>query len=220
VPVLQLAAGSEFKQQPVLRTDRPNIISRKKVETHRRLYLFLFLSLLISSCVNDMDEVNAITEKELLPVEMADSVQIIYSDSAMLKVILEAGHLERFLGENPYLEMTKGVHVRFFNGLGEVESELRSNYAISYENSDIMEAKEDVIVVNKEGETLNTEHLIWEEKTEKIHTEEFVKITTEDEVIFGHGFESNQDFTKYRIKKIKGTINLKDQEDVESTENP
>ena len=180
--------------------------------------LFLFCILVATSgCVNDLEKVNAIIEDELLPVEVADSIQIIYSDSALLKVILEANHLERFLGENPYLEMTEGVHVRFFNSLGQVESELRSNYAVSYENSDVMEAKEDVVVVNKKGETLNTEHLVWEEKTERIHTEEFVKITTEDEVIFGHGFESNQDFTKYRIKKIKGTINLKEEDD-KSTE--
>ena len=164
-----------------------------------------------------MDEVNAITSNVILPVEVADDIQIVYSDSAILKVVLEANHLERFVGDNPYLEMTKGVHVRFYNNLGMVESELRSNYAVSHENTDIMEAKENVIVVNKKGETLNTEHLIWEEKTEKIHTEEFVKITTEDEVIFGHGFESNQDFTKYKIKKIKGTIDLKD---AESTESP
>ena len=179
-------------------------------------YLFLF-ALFLSSCVNDMEEVKAITAEVPLPVEVADDIKIIYSDSAILKVILEAAHLERFVGENPYLEMTQGVHVRFFNSLGQVESELRSNYAVSHENTDIMEAKEDVVVVNKKGETLNTEHLIWEEKTERIHTEEFVKITTEDEVIFGHGFESNQDFTKYRIKKIKGTINLKDAESAEGS---
>ena len=164
-----------------------------------------------------MKEVNAIVERELLPVEVADDIRIIYSDSALLKVILEAKHLERFLGENPYLEMTEGVHVRFYNKLGQVESELRSNYAVSHQNTEIMEAKEDVVVINQKGETLNTEHLIWEEKTERIHTEEFVKITTEDEVIFGHGFESNQDFTKYRIKKIKGTINLKDAESTEGS---
>ena len=100
-----------------------------------------------------MEEVNAITETEILPVEVADDIRIIYSDSAILKVILEAQHLERFLGENPYLEMTEGVHVRFYNKLGQVESELRSNYAVSHQNSDIMEAKEDVVVVNKKGET-------------------------------------------------------------------
>ena len=173
--------------------------------------------MIFTGCVNDMKEVNAIVERELLPVEVADDIRIIYSDSALLKVILEAKHLERFLGENPYLEMTEGVHVRFYNKLGQVESELRSNYAVSHQNTDIMEAKEDVVVINQKGETLNTEHLIWEEKTERIHTEEFVKIITEDEVIFGHGFESNQDFTKYRIKKIKGTINLKDAESTEGS---
>lgn len=180
--------------------------------------LFLF-ALGFVGCVNDMEDVKAIVESELLPIESADNIRIIYSDSALLKVILEANHLERFMGENPYLEMTNGVHVRFFNNLGEVESELRSNYAISYQNKDVMEARENVVVVNKKGETLNTEHLVWDKKTEQIHTEEFVKITTEDEVIFGHGLESNQDFTKYKIKKIKGTINLRDGEHA-STENP
>lgn len=188
----------------------------KKVREPWFSCLFLF-AVTCSGCVNDMEEVNALTKVEKLPIESADSVRIIYSDSALLKVILDAKHLERFLGEDPYIEMTGGVHVRFYNNIGSVESELSSNYAISYENSDVMEAKENVVVVNKKGETLNTEHLIWEKKTEKIRTDEFVKITTEDEVIFGHGLESNQDFTKYRIKNIKGTINLKD---AESSENP
>ena len=80
-----------------------------------------------------------------------------------------------------------------------------------------MEAREDVVVVNTKKETLNTEHLVWNKEKKTIITEEFVKITTEDEVIFGHGLESNQDFTKYRIKNIKGTINI---EDAKSTERP
>ncbi|MGB1316703.1 MAG: LPS export ABC transporter periplasmic protein LptC [Flavobacteriales bacterium] len=193
-----------------------NNSSFKKVSELRFACLFLF-ALVLAGCVNDLEEVKAITSNEILPVEVADDIKIIYSDSAILKVILEAQHLERFVGENPYLEMTNGVHVRFYNSLGTVESELSSNYAVSYENTDIMEAKENVVVVNQKGETLNTEHLIWEEKTERIHTEEFVKITTEDEVIFGHGFESNQDFTKYRIKKIKGTIDLNDAESTEGS---
>ena len=141
-----------MKQQQDLLTDKQNTIFLKKVKTQTRLCLFLFaVALFGTGCVNDLEKVEAIMEEELLPVEVADSIEIIYSDSALLKVILTANHLERFLGENPYLEMTEGVHVRFFNNLGQVESELRSNYAVSYENTDIMEAKEDVVVVNKKG---------------------------------------------------------------------
>ena len=65
-----------------------------------------------------------------------------------------------------------------------------------------------MVVVNEKGEQLNTEHLVWDEKQEKLLSDEFVKITTKDEIIFGNGFEANQDFSKYRIFKIKGTISI------------
>jgi hypothetical protein len=39
-----------------------------------------------------------------------------------------------------------------------------------------------------------------------------VKITTPNQVISGKGLESNQDFTKYEIKKITGIINIKNDE--------
>jgi hypothetical protein len=32
-----------------------------------------------------------------------------------------------------------------------------------------------------------------------------VKITTDDEIIFGEGLEANEDFSDYVIKKVKGT---------------
>jgi hypothetical protein len=71
-----------------------------------------------------------------------------------------------------------------------------------------MEARKNVVVVNEKGERLNTEHLIWDEKKEKLLSDDFVKITTKDEIFYGNGFEANQDFTKYRIYKLKGTISL------------
>lgn len=69
-----------------------------------------------------------------------------------------------------------------------------------------MEARNDVIVKNKKGETLNTEKLVWNEATGKFTSDVFVKITTASEVIMGQGFEANQDFTRYSIKKPKGSI--------------
>ena len=72
----------------------------------------------------------------------------------------------------------------------------------------LMEAKNTVKIKNENGDILETEHLVWNEKTEMVYTEEFVKITTKDEVIYGEGLESNQDFTKYTIKKISGTVTL------------
>ena len=74
-----------------------------------------------------------------------------------------------------------------------------------------MEAKNNVVIVNAEGEQLNTEHLIWDRKKRIIYSNVFVKITTEDEIIMGEGFESNEQFSKYKILKPKGTITKEDE---------
>lgn len=118
--------------------------------------------------------------------------------------------MQRWTGEKPYMKMPKGVKVLFYDKDMNVSSRLSANYAVSYEKDEIMEARNNVIVVNEEGEQLNTEHLVWEKREARIYTNEFVKITTTDEIIYGNGFESNENFTKYKIQQIKGTINLKE----------
>jgi hypothetical protein len=72
-----------------------------------------------------------------------------------------------------------------------------------------MTARNDVVVINKKGEKLNTEELIWDEQREQIYSNAFVKITTDDEIIMGNGLESNQTFTDYTVKHITGSIKVK-----------
>ena len=85
-------------------------------------------------------------------------------------------------------------------------SKLDARYAIHYEQERRWIAKNDVVVVNQKGERLNTEKLMWDENSGKLRSDEFVKITTRGEIIMGTGFEANQDFSKYKIFNIKGTI--------------
>ena len=66
-----------------------------------------------------------------------------------------------------------------------------------------------MVVVNRKGERLNTEKLIWDERNELLSSDRFVKITTAEEIIFGDGFEANQDFSRYRIFNVKGRLTVK-----------
>ena len=43
-------------------------------------------------------------------------------------------------------------------------------------------------------------------KKQKIFSNQFVKFIRTDKTITGIGFESNQDFTDYKIKDIKGIL--------------
>jgi len=157
-----------------------------------------------------MIKAKIITTKDHFPVESAKDAEIIYSSYAKVTVKLTAPQLDRFIGENPYIELPKGINLLFFDDEMNVESQLTANYAISYDKDGKMEARGNVVLINEKGEKLNSEHLIWDKERELIYSDEFVKITTEDEIIMGEGFESNLEFTKFKIKNIKGTISLED----------
>ena len=98
--------------------------------------------------------------------------------------------------------------MQFFDESGKKESELLSDYAIIDEENDVMQAQKNVVVRNVNGDILESETLNWSQEKQEIFTDDFIKITTANEVIFGQGLVSNQNFTKYTIKKIKGTISI------------
>lgn len=172
----------------------------------------LILFLLLPSCKNDLETVNTITATSNLPNETGDNVEIIFSDSAKMKIKLFGTVIERYVKDTSYTLFPKGLHVLFYDDNSKIKNELTAEYGIRYEGIGRMEAKKNVVLVNEKGETLNTEHLIWDENKQLIFTEAFVKIKTLDEIIYGDGLESNQDFTRYKIKNIKGTIGLSENE--------
>jgi len=173
------------------------------------IYIFSII-IFFSSCQNDIKIINTIGEKELLPVESAKDVETIYSDSGQILVIVKAPLLNRFEGEKVYIEMPKGVKVNFYDSVMHVKSKLTANYAISYERERIMEAKNDVIVINEKQEQLNTEHLVWDQKKGIIYSDKFVKINTGKEILWGEGLEADERFDKWKIKKPKGSITVKE----------
>ena len=173
----------------------------------RKFFVLICMTLLFS-CENDLEKVKLYSKGEDSPQESAKSIKIIYSDSGRVEVELTALTLNRFETESPYIEMPKGFHATFYDNRLEVKSKLEADYGIRYEKEQKMEARKNVMVINQKGDKLNTEHLIWDEKKEKLYSNEFVKITTKDEIIYGNGFEANQDFSKYKIFNIKGTISL------------
>jgi LPS export ABC transporter protein LptC len=176
--------------------------------TPLRIFSIVLLFFGLVSCENDLEKVKLYSKGDLAPSESARNIKILYSDSARVQVEMTAPVLNHFETENPYVEMPDGLVATFFNDSLEVKSRLRADYGIRYERDQKMEARKNVKLVNQKGETLDTEHLIWDERKEKLFGDEFVKITTKDEIIYGNGFEANQDFSKYKIFNIKGTISL------------
>ncbi len=183
-----------------------------------RLHLLIpILLLAFSSCENDIAVVNTVTSisEKILPIQSDRNVEIMYSDSARVRAKLTSPKLDRYAGIKPYMELPKGMEIIFYDEHHREQSKLTADYGIGFDSGngmEHMEAKRNVVVINQKGDTLNTEHLIWNAITKKIFTDEFVKIKTKDQTIWGDGLTANQDFSDYEIKNPKGQISAKEED--------
>jgi LPS export ABC transporter protein LptC len=152
-------------------------------------------------------------DTKIYPTETAQNVDVVYSDSASLRMHLKTPFMQRFSVrvKEPYMEMPKGLFVEFYDDSGKVKNRLKANYAIKYETRRLMEVKYKVEVTNVYGEKLETEQLVWDEANKKIRSEKFVKITTKKEILMGEGMEANEDFTEYEILKPRGSKIIEDE---------
>ena len=164
----------------------------------------------VTGCETDTAEISKITHVDKSPLESIRNLETIYSDSGIIKVKVNAPLLYKYTVPKVITELPKGMQIEFYDDSLNVISQLNAKYAIHYETERKWEAKKDVVVINKKGEQLNTERLVWDERTEKVTSDKFVKITTSKEIIYGDGFEADQNFTSYKIFKVKGHITVKE----------
>lgn len=175
-----------------------------------RVFVFIFF-FVFASCTNNKKEIiNQLDHlQEVLTTETAEDIKILYTDSGFLKAVLTSPKAVSKRGnENPYTEMPNGLKSVFFNQNKQVESTVSSEYGISYEKEQKVILRRNVDVVNIKNEKLNTEELIWDQKTKKIYTDKFVKITTPTEILTGYGLIADEDFSNWVIKKASGEFNL------------
>lgn len=164
--------------------------------------------LLFSSCENDIKKVEEETKEFKFPSATYKDYDALYSDSNLVRIRITGKIMEQYSEGIAHDEFKEGVHIWFYDKEGKVESELTANTATRERLNNKMYANGNVIVFNKKGDKLNTEHLIWDGNTHKVHTEDFVKITTKEKIIMGKGLESDETFTNYKVRNIRGTVML------------
>ncbi len=164
-------------------------------------------ALLLTSCENNIEEIKAFASNENLPILEARNFETIFTDSGQIRYSLKTPKLLRFEDEGrDYIEFPEGMELVKFDANKNILSSITADYAKQFVADDKWEAKNNVVATNAQGDTLKTEHLIWEEKKELIYTEEFVKIIRSDQIITGIGLTSDQKLQNWKIKNPKGTI--------------
>lgn len=173
-------------------------------------YLILILPLLqlLWACQEEKKEQ---TEPQIYngPLSKLEDAIIVYSDSARLKAEVKTEEVLDL--QNGNREVPKGMHITFYEKDGSISATLKANYAYYYKEEDRWKATGNVVIDNiKNKETLKSEELYWEPKTEDVYTDKFVRIETPDELMTGKGLKAKQDFSEWTLEFPEGIIDIQD----------
>lgn len=174
-------------------------------------WFITILVIVLASCKNDVNEVTLLTSHYRYPEMRAIDISIFRSDSAKLYFQLFAKEMIQYSNDkNPYILFPKGFKAKHFDKFPKPKSSIRAKWAKYFVNEKLWWAKNNVVAENSDGEKLFAEEMFWNQEKKIIYSDKYVKIQTPNEIIFGEGFEADQDMSNYKIKKVKGTVYIED----------
>ncbi len=144
-------------------------------------------------------------------LELLEEVEIFYSDSAQVKVRVTGPVMYYHTDPgDPRQEFPGGVEVEFLGRTGEIVSTLTAKYAIRKESLGIIVVRDSVVWQSAQNERLTTDELTWDERRQKVFTDRFVVVTRPDEILYGRGFEADQDFSNITMKAVEGSVKVEE----------
>ena len=163
------------------------------------IYILLTLIILAAGCSREKsspstaDSAKAATTEQVLH----DSQITLYQDGRTTAVI-EAKYIEKRFGQQN--TMARDIIAHFYDSTGTMTSWLVADSGEVEENSNRMTVWGNIEATSKDSVKLYTESLNWDQKINKVVTEDYVEIHREDVIMRGYGMETDRTLKNFVIK--------------------
>ena len=154
-------------------------------------------------------------EEQEWPAEQFEKITMIFTDSSRLQLSLFGEKLARYpiyKKDFNVIKIEDSLSLQIYSS-GTLTSTLIAKHALIFEARDVIEFRDSVNYKRLDnGLNLTTNFLIWDRKNGNISVPggEAVKIVDPEKghVINGFGLTSNGDFSKYRLRKVSGVLQI------------
>ena len=137
------------------------------------------------------------------------------SEYGKLQIELDAPLIQKY--ERPVAKtLYKGndkarVQLRIYNDDRTVKSSIEAGYAISYDDRDIMEAYDSVVVIDySNGDTIYLQDLMWNSNEDRVYSDHPVRAKNGKRITEGDGFVSDQRMENIQILHQRGIIEFEE----------
>lgn len=173
--------------------------------------VFALLVLLVLSCKNNFEQVKQLNQFDALPVGVADTIRVVYTDSTRTLAILTAPKNIDFTNQPfPYSEFPQGVQVVFYDDNAK-ETHVKADYGIMYTRTDLVDLQGNVRITTPEGADLKTSQLYWDVNREWVFTQENFTFKNEDYDIAARVLDASRSFAKITTGPLTGSVAVEDE---------
>ncbi|MGY0391699.1 LPS export ABC transporter periplasmic protein LptC [Bizionia sp. KMM 8389] len=165
---------------------------------------------MVFSCKNNFEEVKKIGVSENAPIGVAENLNLKYTDSGRVTANLRSPKMLDFSNRDfPYSEFPNSVELDLFDDQNK-KSTITADYAIVYDQTDLIDMQGNVVLASSENDTLFAEQLYYDQKREWLFTNKPVTFRRGNDIINGKGFDSDAKFTKAQVLEIDGLITVEE----------
>ena len=170
------------------------------------ILLIIVSAFLLFSCTeNNKNTIGSFPDRASVPVLRTLDIVTMVSDSGITRYRISAAEWAIFdKAAEPFWDFPKGILFERFDNNLRTDANMTSEKAIYFTEKELWELSGNVRATNLNGEIFETQKLFWNQKEERIYSDEAVSITQSDKKINGMGFESNQTLSKYKITQVTG----------------
>ena len=174
---------------------------------HRSVVRFAALALALSmviGCGRQRSVGPTASTGELPDQEVSDFV-LTETDQGNVQWTLYARYAATFTSRN--VTTARGVRVDFFDTKGKKSSELTAREGEINERTHDMIARGNVVLQSAEGTRMSTQSMRFLNRSQKIVSDEFVRVERGGDVLTGYGFESDPELRHFEFKrKVNATV--------------
>jgi LPS export ABC transporter protein LptC len=106
--------------------------------------------------------------------------------------------------KEPYWKFPDGLNLVKFDNFFRAEATVDADSATYFKNKQVWRLDGNVNISNVMNEKFLTQQLFWDQRSRKLYSDSFIHIERTDRVLEGYGFESNEQMTRYTIKRVSG----------------
>jgi len=178
----------------------------------------LFVAITLFACEGNYKNIQQLHLADNAPVAEGKNINLKYTDSGKVVTNLLAPKLLDYSNfEFAYQEFPEGVEVRFWNEKGE-RSTVTSNYAVMYKNSNLVDLRDEVVLITSDSLILEAEQMYWDQEHKWVFTDRPYKMKLKDgSYNNGARFDSNEEFTNFLSRQNDG-VQLVDNKKTEDNE--